>query len=310
MKKVFVTGATGVLGKRVLRHLIENGNLVNALSRSVENDAIITDLGANPVQADIFDPKQMINATQGSDIIMHLATAIPQKGIPNKPVDWEMNDRLRIHGTKYLLKAAIENGIECFIQQSVTYIYGNRNGNYIDPETPIGSRLPFMVQSAVEMEKVIRAETNVNHIILRFGSFYSQDSISTIKLTEGVRKRKMPIVGKGDYYWNNIHVDDAANAVLYVFRNRRRLANTTINFTDFAPMTFKDMMLELVNLTSGKKPFIMPKFLSRVILKRDLYEFITASVRIKQDELVQDWQPVYACFTTGMRKILTANRPA
>jgi nucleoside-diphosphate-sugar epimerase len=149
MNNVFVTGATGVPGKRVVQLLIEDGNVVNALSRSGHNDELIKNLRANPVRGDLFDPKEMTSVTSGSDVIMHLATSIPRKQIPNKPADWEMNDRIRIEGKKSLLKAAKINNIEYFIHQGVTFVYGNRDGDYVDSETPVGSRLPFIMSKGI-----------------------------------------------------------------------------------------------------------------------------------------------------------------
>jgi len=254
MDNVFITGATGGLGRRVIKYLVNNGSAVTALSRSEGNSKLIWDLGARPVMADLFSSEELTECTKGIGVIMHLATSIPRKAIPNKPSDWQMNDRIRIEGTKTLLKAARSNQIKYLIQPSITYVYGNRHGETVNSESSLGSRLPFMFNSAVEMERIIRAEKRLNHIILRFGSFYSADSVSTINMIQNVKNRRMPIIGNGEYFWNNIHVDDAANAVFYVFNNLERLENRTINFTDFTPMTFKDMMMELSELTNSKKP--------------------------------------------------------
>jgi nucleoside-diphosphate-sugar epimerase len=304
MNKVFVTGATGVLGKRVLKLLVEARKDVTALSRSVENDVLITNLGAVPLRADLFDPEQMIYVTRESNVIMHLATSIPRKALPNNSADWEMNDRIRIDGTKSLLKAAVANPIECFIQQSVTFVYGNKDGGIVNAETPIGSKLPFMVRSAVEMERMIRAEKSVNHVILRFGSFYSRDSVNTMHLIEGIRGRKIPIVGRGNYFWNNIHVDDAAEAIVYALRNFGNLKNKSLNFTDFSPMEYRKMIIAIATLTNSKKPFVIPGMLARLMLKKDMYEFITASSRIIKDDFIEDWKPSYSNFLDGMKQII------
>jgi 2-alkyl-3-oxoalkanoate reductase len=98
--KVFITGATGVLGKRVVKSLISKNISVIALSRSSQNEELLKNLGAESKQADLFNANEMIKATKGCDAILHLATHIPQKTMP-KSKDWELNDRIRIDGTKH-----------------------------------------------------------------------------------------------------------------------------------------------------------------------------------------------------------------
>lgn len=111
MKNIFVSGASGVLGKRVVKLLLEDGFEVTGLSRSQENTILLTGLGAKAKQANLFDVKELIKATANSDAILHLATAIPSEVIPKKPRHWAMNDKIRVEGTKALLKAAKLNHV-------------------------------------------------------------------------------------------------------------------------------------------------------------------------------------------------------
>ena len=77
MTTVFVTGATGVLGRATIPHLLASGHVVQALSRSAANDAVIRALGAEPVRGDLFDPESLTRALAGADAVLHLATRIP-----------------------------------------------------------------------------------------------------------------------------------------------------------------------------------------------------------------------------------------
>lgn len=304
MKNIFITGATGVLGKRVVKLLLEAGFDVTGLSRSPENTRVLEGLGAKSKHASLFNADELITATRNMDVIIHLATAIPNAAIPRKPHHWTLNDKIRIDGTKALLKAAGINQIPRFIQQSITRIYGNRNGNDVDAESPVGENLPFMLRSAVEMEKLLRDEGQLEHVILRFGEFYSADSITTQQLIKNITKRKMPVIGKGKYFWNYIHVDDAARAVMYALQRFEVLKNRTVNFTDFNPIRAKTALGEVARLTNSRSPYHMPIFLSRLILSNDLYETITASYKVVQDDIIQDWKPLYNSFPEGMKKII------
>ncbi|MGH2566585.1 MAG: NAD-dependent epimerase/dehydratase family protein, partial [Ginsengibacter sp.] len=284
--RVFITGATGVLGKRVTKLLTEKNIQVVALSRSANNSSALKQAGVEVVKGNLFNPEEMIEATKNCDAIFHLATHIPRKPIPNKLKYWKENDEIRTVGTKALLQAAVANNIKIFIQESITILYGNKNGAQVTSETPIAKEQIIWTKSAVEMENMIRAEKRTGHAILRFGSFYSKDSWNTTYLFDSIRKRKLPIIGNGDFYWNLISVDDAADAVVYSFENFRRLKNKTINFTDFSPIQFKDFVNGLVALTHSKKPFSIPLFLARLLMGKDIIGFITNSYRVQQDDII------------------------
>jgi nucleoside-diphosphate-sugar epimerase len=302
--RVFITGATGVLGKRVVKFLVKNNIGVVALSRSASNTSQLKQAGVEVVHGNLFSTEEMIEASKNCDAIFHLATHIPRKPLPNKIKDWKQNDKIRTEGTKALLQAAVANNIKIFIQQSVTILYGDKNGETVTSETPIAKDQIFMTKSAVEMEDMIRNEKRTGHIILRFGSFYSEDSWNTIQLLETVRKRNLPIIGKGDFYWNLISVDDAADAVVYAYQNFNRLKNKTINFSDFSPVLFRDFAHGLTALTGSKKPFSIPVFLAKLILGKDIMGFITNSYRIQQDDVISDWKPKFKNGLDGIKNLM------
>src|SRR5581483_3083553 len=103
--RVFVTGATGVLGQPTVRLLVARGHEVTALARSEANVHLLRELGAMPCEGDLFDPNFIREAVSEADAVLHLATAIPKKVAPSTK-DWAMNDRIRREGTFHLLNAA------------------------------------------------------------------------------------------------------------------------------------------------------------------------------------------------------------
>ncbi|MFZ0452924.1 MAG: NAD-dependent epimerase/dehydratase family protein, partial [Ignavibacteriaceae bacterium] len=125
--KIFSAGATGVLGRRVIQSLISSGHHVVGLSRSDKNDQIINQLGAEPRHGNLFDKNSLVSTSFDCDVILHLATAIPTQA-PSKEADWDLNDRIRIDGTKNLIEAAIQNNCKLYVQESITALYGNQNG--------------------------------------------------------------------------------------------------------------------------------------------------------------------------------------
>lgn len=304
MEKVFITGATGVLGKRVVKKCVQKGIPVAALSRSEKNHSLLLEMGAEPREADLFDAESLTEASRDCTSIMHLATNIPKVPMPDKPRYWELNDRIRTEGTEALLRAADNNNISRFIQQSITLIYGNQNGKEVTPHTAPANPPLFMIRSAIEMENLVRRKKDTNHVILRFGQFYSGDSYTTREMIANIRKRKLPVIGKGDFIWNNIHVDDAADAVIYSYQNFEKLKNKTLNISDFSPMEFGKMVHGVAELTGSKKPFSVPRWMAKILIKPAIFGFLTSSFRVSKDPALNDWAPANLDFLSGIKKIL------
>jgi nucleoside-diphosphate-sugar epimerase len=105
--KIFVTGATGVLGRPVVKALVETSHRVQALSRSPKDEALLRGLGASPVEVDLFDSTELTHVLSGTNAIMHLATKIPPTGQLGKRSSWLENDHLRRDGTRCLVEAAL-----------------------------------------------------------------------------------------------------------------------------------------------------------------------------------------------------------
>ena len=299
--KIFLTGGTGVLGRRVLALLVKNGLEVRVLSRSAANETIISSLGGIPVPGSLFDPEGLIRNTAGCDAFLHLATSIPKPG--SKPADWALNDRIRTEGTRNLLAAAQANCISFFIQESIAFLYGNQHGKAVDALTPIAEHLPGILQSAVEMERLVR-ESGVAYAILRFGSLYAPDSDQTQALLDGIRSGKLRRFGTGNFFWNMIHADDAASAVVHVLLHRDRLANKILNVSDFNPISFKELLHALADATHSKRPGSIPHWMARLGLGADTYSALTASYRLNDPEALLGWRPRYPHFREGLAAVL------
>ncbi len=94
MIKVFVAGATGVLGRHLVPRLLEQGFEVLCLVRRPENERAIASLGGGPRRGDLFEVDSLVRAADGADVVVRTATAIPP-GTRFRTKDWAMNDRVR-----------------------------------------------------------------------------------------------------------------------------------------------------------------------------------------------------------------------
>src|SRR5438552_667346 len=108
---VFVTGATGVLGRPVTRMLIDIGHHVRALARNSSNHSRLREIGAEPVSASLFDMPSLRQAVGDSEAILHLATHIPPSKQARRRDAWRENDRIRIEGTRNLVDAALAGDV-------------------------------------------------------------------------------------------------------------------------------------------------------------------------------------------------------
>jgi len=170
--RAFVAGATGVLGRLVVRELLARGHTVAGLARSMASETVLRRLGATPVAADLFDSDSLAAAVSGADVVMHLATAIPAARRQTLS-DWRLNDRIRTEGTANLLDAACRARIGFYVQQSATLVHGSSGENWIDEGSPL---VPHRVaDSAVIMERLVREAGKLRGLpaaILRSGTLY------------------------------------------------------------------------------------------------------------------------------------------
>lgn len=303
--KVFITGATGVLGRRVLPKLLALGHQVVGLSRSEKNDELIKKLGGEPRRGDLFNQVHVVQLSSDCDAILHLATAIPTGSKP-KAEDWQLNDRIRREGTANLIEAAVKNNCRLYVQQSVTFLYSNRNGEWVDETTPISSNQSSILQSAFDMEQLVLgavADRKLPAVILRFGSFYSYDSVQTASMFNLISQGKFPVIGKGNAFWNIINVDDAASAVVATVYSNSKSYGTIYNICDNEPVRYHDLIHYIARILQAKRPSNIPTSLAKIGLGKELVNFLLSSVRCKNDNAKRalNWKPSYPTYREGMK---------
>lgn len=306
--KIFISGATGVLGRRVVRRLVEGDHTVIGLSRSPSNSDWLRNNGAEARSGDLFDQESINDLTSDSEGILHLATAIPTKA-RTTTADWKTNDRIRREGTRNLVGAAKLHSCKLYIQQSLTLIYGEQNGNWVDEKTPLPDPQPSILESAVDMEKIVReamTEHDLPAIILRFGSFYSHDSAQTRDMLQLVQKGFFPIVGDGSGYWNLIHVDDAAEAVVKAVENYEAGLGQTFNVCDDEPVPYGELLRFIAERLGARKPMRIPRFLANWMLGSHVVESIFSSFRGRNQSVKEllDWIPHFQTYREGYQDVI------
>ena len=303
--RVFICGATGVLGRRVVGRLSESGHVVVGLSRSEANTDWLSQQGAEPRAGDLFDREKMYSLTSDCDAILHLATAIPTKS-RTTPADWKTNDLIRREGTRILVDAAIRNQCRLYVQQSLTLIYGQRNGDWVDEQAAIPDQQPSILDSALDMERFVQDaidQHDLPAIILRFGSFYSHDSAQTQAMLQMIQKGFFPIVGGGRDYWNIINVEDAAEAVLKAVENHEAGLGRIFNVCDDEPVQYGELVSYIADTLGARKPMRVPRIVAKLMLGSHVFAAIFASARCRNRLIKEklDWTPHFPTYREGYR---------
>ena len=303
--RAFISGATGVLGRRVVKLLMANGHEVVGLSRSRANTDWLNQHGAQARQGDLFNREEICDFASGCNAVLHLATSIPTKSRTTL-ADWATNDRIRRQGTRIMVQAALQNNCDLFLTQSVSLIYGDHGDGWIDENTSIPAQQPGVLQSAVDLERIVQeavSEQGLPAIVLRFGRFYCYDSAQTQGMFEMIRQGRFPVIENGAAYWSLIHVDDAANAVLKTLENFKNGLGHIFNVSDDEPVSLRDQINYIAEILGVRKPSHVPISVARQRLDPGTIEMLLTSIRCK-NQLVKEklnWAPQYPTYREGYR---------
>jgi nucleoside-diphosphate-sugar epimerase len=302
--KIFVTGATGVLGQPTVRLLVARQHQVTALARNEKRAQLVTDLGATPLVGDLFDPNFVRDAVQDADSVIHLATSIPKRSAPGAK-DWMLNDRIRREGTQNLLRAAQKQDLHSFVLQSVAFLYGNTRGEWKREEDPLPRHVRRDLKSAVEMEANALEEYKTNEtpvVILRGALFYAPTAYSTRSMLDAIKHRRLPIIGSGDQYWHWVYTDDMARAC--VLAAEHPAPGEIFNVADDWPFHAADGLNYIAAHLNAPAPFKMSVLLAR-IFGGSTAAFFAQSARYRTDKIKKmlGWSPKYPTYREGFAEI-------
>src|SRR5215208_6106877 len=260
--RVFLVGASGAIGTRLVPQLIEHGHEVVGTCRSPANAERVRALGAEPVVLDLLDARAVRNAVLGAepDAIVHQATALADiRFTRNFDRVFAQTNRLRTEGTDALLAAAREAGVRRFVAQSFASYRHARDGGPVKTEDdPLNPNPPAsMRESIAAMRHLEQAVTEAGGIVLRYGVFYGAANDGLI---EPVRKRQYPIVGDGGGYTSWIHLDDAAVATVIALEHD---GPAIYNIVDDEPAPARDWLPVYAKALGAKPPRHFPRWLAR-----------------------------------------------
>ncbi len=308
--RVLVAGATGVIGRPLVKQLHEAGHEVVGTSRSEQRAGAIRELGGEPVVVDARDTEALRRAVAEArpEVVINQLTNLPQK-LDYKRAEQTFGPTTELRGKAgpALAGAAAEAGARRLISQSVCFFYastGKPAHAEDDPLIDLPPELPA-AQGAIALETLERSTVEtpgIEGVVLRYGFFYGPGSAyaSDGAWAEDARRRRLPIVGKGTGIFSFIHMDDATSATVAALDRGQGIYNVCDD--DPAPMS--EWLPAYAEALGAKKPRRVPVWLASWIAGRQAAVMSTALEGASNEKAKRElgWQPSYPSWRQGFRE--------
>ena len=306
--RVFVAGASGAIGRRLIPQLIDAGHDVIGTHNSPASAELLRTLGAKPVKLDLLDARAVRKVVLDSEpeVIVHQATALANVEFGrNMDKVTAKTSELRTKGTDALLAAAREAGVHRFVAQSVASFsrYAREGGPVKTEDDPLDPTPPKNFgRSAAAMAHLEQAVADFGGIALRYGAFYGAANDGTI---DPVRKRQFPIVGDGGGIWSWIHLDDAAAATVLALDHD---GAAIYNVVDDDPAPVREWLPVLARALDAKPPRRVPTWLARLLAGEAVTVMSTEARGASNAKAKRElgWAPRYPSWRTGFKAVYSA----
>ena len=276
--RIFVAGATGAIGRPLLRELVAAGHHVVGTTRSPVKVAAIAAAGAEPVVCDALDKDDLAAVVVAAkpDVVVHEMTALPPRYNPRKLERlYRATDRLHAQGTDNLLHAARAARAAKVVVHSVAFAYERSGSRTKTEDAPLDPNPPGALRDATaalhHLEHATASATGLQTVVLRYGFFYGP---GTWYAPDGhfaaeARRRRYPIVGHGRGVFSFVHVDDAASATQLAIE--RDVAGV-FNIVDAEPAEMNQWLPVVAAAIGAPRPWRAPAWAARLVAGRSAVE--------------------------------------
>ncbi|MCW2750882.1 MAG: epimerase [Aeromicrobium sp.] len=289
--KVFLTGASGVMGRSSIKALHQAGHSVVGLARTPKSAAQIEALGAQSCLGDIYDLGALTTGMRGCDAVANLATKVPVGTAALRPGSLRAVDRIRERGSKVVADAARQADVGRIVQQSLSFIYADQDDDWIDEHSPIDvtkASEPVVVAEDTVLGFAASGGTAVN---LRFGLITGDDRNSAW-LFKRAAVGKAIGMGAESSWMHVVHPDDIGSAVVLALTAPGGAYNVGAE-----PVQRRDYVDMIAQAAGRKQGYFMPSWVLR--LGSEKLEILTRSQRVSS-QLFSDrtgWHPQYPKLT-------------
>jgi nucleoside-diphosphate-sugar epimerase len=313
--KIFVAGASGAIGRRLVPLLIDNGHAVVGTTRTAAKAAARQAASAEAVLLDGLDRDAVLAAISRAepDIVVHQMTALAEFTDFRKfDESFALTNRLRTDGTDNLLAGMRAAGVRRMVAQSYAGWPHARIGGPIKQEDdPLDPNPPRGLRATLEairyLEQTVLDADDIEGTVLRYGAFYGPGTSLDVGgvQVEAVRRRRFPIVGRGGGITSFIHIDDAATATLTAIEAGKP---GLYNIVDDDPAPVAQWLSALARAIGAEPPRTVPAWVGRLFVGEHGVVMMTdvrgASNAKAKREL--GWTPAYPSWREGFAHELGA----
>jgi nucleoside-diphosphate-sugar epimerase len=308
--RIFVAGATGALGRRLVPLLVERGHQVTGMTRTAAKAAGLRAAGAEPVVADALDRDAVLAAVAAArpEVVVHELTALAEMTDFRKlDQGFALTNRLRAEGTDHLLAAARAAGARRFVAQSFAgWPFARVGGPVKTEDDPLDPDPPAQLRRTLDairhLESAVLGAEGLEGVVLRYGGFYGPGTSAGEGgfMLEDLRRRRFPLVGAGTGVWSFVHIDDAATATVAAVE---RGAPGIYQIVDDDPAPVSEWLPALAAAVGARPPRRVPAWVARlaggahgVVLMTEVRGASNAKARRELG-----WRPAWPSWRQGFR---------
>jgi len=308
--RVFVAGASGAIGRPLVRKLVAAGHEVTGTTRREEGGEAIRAAGAKAAICDALDRAAVEEAVSAAkpEVVVSELTSLP-RDYDMRTIDYEPTNRLRVQGGRNLISAGRKAGARRYVSQSIAFLYDPQGDWVKDEEAPAYREAPGRFATAVEAaltsEREALGAEGMEGLVLRYGQLYGPRTYFDRQGSIGrqVRSRRFPIVGRGNGVFSFVHVEDAGDATLAAVEGG---SPGIYNVVDDEPAPLREWLPVYAAALGAKRPLRVPAFLARLIAGKEAVvstsQLRGASNAKAKREL--GWQPAHPSWRRGFAESL------
>lgn len=309
--RVFVAGATGVIGRPLVARLLEAGHDVVGATRSPERAEKLREIGVKPAVLDARDTDALRAAVMEAEpeVVINQLTNLPDKINYRKPAEtFGPSNELRGIVGPVLAGLAAEAGTRRLISQSVCFYYastGKRAHSEEDPLLELPPEIPMSrsLTAQTTLERATLETPGLEGIVLRYGYFYGPrvGSVPGGFTIDEVRRRRYPIVGDGAGIFSLVHVSDAAGATVAAVE---RGAPGIYNVSDDEPAPQSEWLPAYAEAIGARPPRRVPLWLAKLVAGRQAALMSTRLEGASNEKAKRElgWELRYPSWREGFRE--------
>jgi nucleoside-diphosphate-sugar epimerase len=309
---MFVAGATGAVGTRLVPRLLAAGHTVIGLTHAPAKAAAIRQMGAEAVIADALDANAVATAVAAArpDVIIHELTALADVAdMRHFDTTYALTNRLRTEATNHLIAAGKAAGIRRMVAQSYCgWPYARvgdpvKNEDYpLDPHPAASARATL--DAIRHVESAVTGVSDFEGVVLRYGAFYGPGTgVFDGTVVDQLRHRRFPLIGDGGGWWSFLHIDDAAAATALA---AERGHTGVYNIVDDEPAPVREWLAYLAKLLGAKPPWRLPRWIGRLLAGEQLTAMMT-EVRAGSNQKAKrelGWRPAHVSWRQGFAEVV------